>query len=142
MVSLLKRSASGTTNPEYFVRYVSVGAVVVAVDLVSFQALVMLRVPLPLTTTIAFVSATLAHYLLNKVWTFRVAGGPHGYQLTAYVTVLFASFVITQLVIETSVLVCHLVPIAGKVAALFVQLPVSFFGHRYLTFASGRKLRT
>ncbi len=142
MVSLLKRSASGTSNPEYFVRYVSVGAVVVTVDVACFQALVLLRVALPLTTTIAFALATVAHYLLNKIWTFRVAGAPHGYQLTAYVTVLFASFVITQLVVETSVLAFHLVPIAAKIAALFVQLPVSFLGHRYLTFGSGRKLRT
>lgn len=142
MVSLLKRSASGTTNAEYFVRYASVGAVVVTVDVASFQALVLLAIPLPLTTTIAFVLATVVHFVLNKVWTFRVGGAAHGYQLTAYVTVLFASFVITQFVIETSVLVFHFIPIAGKIAALFVQLPVSFVGHRYLTFGNGRKLKT
>ncbi len=142
MVSLLKRSFSGTSNPEYFVRYACVGAVVVTVDVASFQALLFLGVLLPLTTTIAFVLATFAHYVLNKAWTFRVEGAPHAYQLTAYITVLFASFVITQLVIETAVLVFHLIPIVGKIAALFVQLPVSFLGHRYLTFGSGRKLKT
>jgi putative flippase GtrA len=142
MVSLLKRSLSGTSNPEYFVRYVSVGAAVVGVDVTSFQALVMLRVPLPLTTTIAFCLGTLVHFVLNKLWTFRVRSSPRGYQVTAYVGVLLASFVVQQLVIETLVLDFHAVPIAAKVVAIVVQLPVSFFGHRYLTFREGRELNT
>jgi putative flippase GtrA len=140
MVSLLKRSASGTSNPGYFVRYISVGAVVVAVDVVSFQVFVMQGVPLPLTTTLAFALATVVHFVLNKLWTFRVGGAPHRHQVTAYVSVLFASFVVTQAVVETSVLALHLAPISGKVLALFVQLPVSFFGHRYFTFKEGRQI--
>ena len=36
MVSLLKKSTSGTSNLEYLVRYVSIGAVVVAVDVTAF----------------------------------------------------------------------------------------------------------
>jgi putative flippase GtrA len=142
MVSLLKRAASGTTNPEYLVRYVSIGAVVVVTDVASFQTLIMLHVALPLTTTIAFVLATLVHFSLNKLWTFRVRGAPHAYQVAAYVTVLSASFVITQLVIEISVLAFHIIPVVAKIEALFVQFPVSFFGHRYLTFREGRELKT
>lgn len=142
MVSLLKRSLSGTGNPEYFARYVSVGGLVVGVDVVSFQTLVMLHVPLPLTTTIAFVLATLVHFTLNKLWTFRVKGAPHGQQVTVYASVLLASFVVQQLVIETLVLGFHAVPIAAKFVAIVVQLPVSFLGHRYLTFREGRKLST
>jgi putative flippase GtrA len=138
MVSLLKRSVSGTSNFEYLIRYVSIGAVVVAVDVASFQALVMLHVFLPLTTTIAFVLATLVHFWLNKSWTFRVRGGPNTYQIVAYVSVLFTSFLVTQIVIEVSVLGFHVVPIVGKGLALFAQLPVSFFGHRYFTFREGR----
>jgi putative flippase GtrA len=142
MVSLLKRAASGTSNPEYLVRYISIGAVVAATDVASFQALIMLHVFLPLTTTIAFVLATLVHFLLNKLWTFRVRGAPHTYQVVAYLTVLSASLVITQLVIETSVLVFHIIPVVAKIVALFVQLPTSFFGHRYFTFREGRELQT
>ncbi len=130
----------GTSNPAYFVRYVSIGAVVVLVDLTSFQALVLLRVFLPITTTIAFLLATLVHFSLNKLWTFRVKGKPHAYQITSYLIVLFTSFAITQLVIESSVLGLHVVPIVAKCVAIFVQLPVSFFGHRYLTFKDGREL--
>jgi putative flippase GtrA len=140
MVSLLRRTASGTSNPGYFVRYVAIGAVVVAVDVTSFQALVLLRVPLPLTTTMAFVLAAAVHFSLNKLWTFRVKGSPHAYQLTAYLTVLCASFITTQIVIETSVVAFHSPPIAGKILALLVQLPVSFLGHRYFTFKEGRQL--
>jgi putative flippase GtrA len=142
MVSLLRRSLSGTGNPEYFVRYVSVGAIVVSVDVISFQTLIMLRVPLPLTTTIAFALATLVHFILNKLWTFRVKGAAHGYQLTVYASVLLASFVVQQLVIETLVLGFHAIPIVAKAVAIFVQLPVSFLGHRYLTFRDGRELHT
>ena len=140
MLSLLKKAKSGTRNQEYFIRYVSVGAVVVVVDVACFQTLVILQVPLPLTTSIAFIIATLVHFMLNKAWTFRVGGAPHGYQVTAYVSVLFASFVVTQLVIETSVLIFHAIPIVGKFAALLIQLPVSFLGHRYFTFREGRQL--
>lgn len=142
MVSLLKRSLSGTSNPEYFVRYASVGGVVVTVDVISFQTLVMLRVPLPLTTTIAFCLATLVHFALNKVWTFRVRGASHGYQVSVYAGVLLASFLVQQFVIETLVLFFHAVPIIAKATAILVQLPVSFFGHRYLTFREGRELNT
>ncbi len=138
MVSLLKKSTSGTSNLEYLVRYVSIGAVVVAVDVTAFQALVMLHVFLPLTTTIAFTLATLAHFWLNKMWTFRVPGAPNTYQVVAYISVLSASFIITQLVIEVAVLAFHIMPIVAKGIALFAQLPVSFFGHRYFTFREGR----
>ena len=49
MLSLLKKAKSGTRrNQEYFIRYVSVGAVVVVVDVACFQTLVILQVPLPL----------------------------------------------------------------------------------------------
>lgn len=138
MVSLLKKSLSGTSNLEYLVRYVSIGAVVVAVDVTSFQTLVLLHVFLPLTTTIAFVLATLAHFWLNKLWTFRVPGAPNRYQVMAYISVLSASFVVTQAVIEVSVLGFHMMPILAKGLALIAQLPVSFFGHRYFTFREGR----
>jgi putative flippase GtrA len=137
-MTLIRRSITGTGNWEYLVRYVSVGAAVVFVDLVSFQSLVIAHVWLPLTTTVAFALATLTHFSLNKLWTFRVRGKPHAYQLGAYVAVLSASFVITQTVVLVSVEVLRLAPLAGKVAALFVQLPVSFFGHRYFTFRHGR----
>ncbi len=140
IVSLFKRSTAGTSNPAYFARYVSIGAVVVLVDVTSFQTLVTLHVFLPLTTTIAFVLATLVHFSLNKLWTFRVRGRPHAYQVTAYLTVLLTSFVITQLVIEVSVLALHTIPVVAKIAAIFVQLPVSFFGHRWFTFRDGREL--
>jgi putative flippase GtrA len=142
MVSLLKRSLSGTSNPEYFVRYASVGAIVFSVDLISFQTFVLLRVPLPLTTTIALALATLVHFVLNKLWTFRVKGAPHGYQVSVYVTVLLASFIVQQIVIESLVLGFHAIPIVAKVVAVIVQVPVSFFGHRYLTFREGRQLNT
>lgn len=140
MVSLLKRSASGTSNPAYLVRYLSIGAVVVLVDVVLFQTLVMLHVFLPLTTTIAFLTATLVHFTLNKLWTFRVKGKPHAYQVTAYLIILVMSFLITQLIIEVSVLALHAIPIVAKGVALLVQFPVSFFGHRYFTFREGREL--
>lgn len=139
LVSLLKRSTSGTGNPEYLMRYVATGAVVVIVDVTSFQTLLQLHVYLPLTTTIAFVLATLVHFSLNKAWTFRVRGAPHRYQVTAYLTVLFTSFLITQIVIETAVLGFHVAPLAAKILALLVQLPVSFLGHRYFTFREGRE---
>lgn len=138
MVSLLKRAASGTSNAEYFVRYVTIGAVAVAVDVTCFQALVLQRVFLPVTTTIAFACGVLAHFTLNKLWTFRVRGAPHAFQIVAYLTVLSASFIVTQLVIETLVLGFHVVPIVAKIVAIFVQLPVGFFGHRYITFRNGR----
>jgi len=140
MVSLLKRSTSGTGNPEYFVRYVTIGAIVVAVDLAVFQALIFAHVYLPVTTATAFVAASIVHFTMNKLWTFRVKGAPRPYQIGAYVTVLLASFLVTQLVVEVAVLGFHLVPIGAKVLALFVQLPVSFFGHRYFTFRHGREL--
>jgi putative flippase GtrA len=138
MASLLRRAASGTGNAAYFVRYATIGALAVATDLTCFQALVLLRVYLPVTTTIAFACGVIVHFSLNKVWTFRARGAPHAFQIAAYLTVLSASFVITQLVIETLVLAFHVVPIGAKIVAIVVQLPIGFFGHRYITFRDGR----
>jgi putative flippase GtrA len=138
MVSLLKRTASGTSNVEYFVRYVTIGVVAVVVDLTCFQTFVLLHVFLPITTTIAFACGVVVHFTLNKLWTFRVRGAPHTFQIAAYVVVLSASFVVTQLVVETLVLGFHAVPIAAKLVAIVVQLPIGFFGHRYVTFRNGR----
>lgn len=139
MVALLKRSASGTSNFEYLIRYATIGAAAVAVDVTVFQALVMSRVFLPLTTTIAFFLAALVHFALNKAWTFRVRKVTNTRQVATYLAVLLTSFIVTQVVIEASVFLLHLVPVEAKVLAIFVQLPVSFFGHRYFTFRDGRE---
>ena len=121
-------------------RYACVGACVVAIDLATFQLFITLRVWLPLTTTIAFALATWTHFILNKTWTFRVRGKAHAYQIGAYLTVLGASFLVTQAVVLFSVYVLKMIPILAKIAALFAQLPVSFFGHRYITFRKGREI--
>ena len=110
------------------------------IDVSLFQALVMLRVLLPLTTTIAFCCATVVHFTLNKLWTFRVSGKPHAFQIAAYLTIVGLSLLITQVVVEALVLGLHAIPIEAKAVALVVQLPVSFFGHRYVTFRQGRAL--
>lgn len=138
MTSLLRRSLSGTRNSAYMVRYLTVGAIAVAIDIGLFATLLRLHVLLPVTTTIAFLTSTVAHYTLNKLWTFRVPGKPHAYQLTAYVTILVLSLALTQIVIESLVLGAHVAPLLAKGVALVVQLPFSFFGHRYFTFREGR----
>jgi putative flippase GtrA len=142
VISLLKRSGSGTSDPEYLARYISVGGLAVGVDVICFQALIVLRVTLPLATTLGFLLGTLAHFLLNKLWTFRVDGPPRVRQIAVYATVLLTAFAAQQFVIETLVLAFHTVPIAAKIIAVVVQLPVSFFGHRYLTFREGPEPRT
>jgi putative flippase GtrA len=137
---LIRKSLAGTGNWEYMARYLCVGACCVFVDLATFQLLITLHVWLPVTTTVAFVMATATHFSLNKMWTFRVRGKPHGYQLGAYLTVLGASFLVSQAVILVSVWVFNFVPILAKILAIIIQFPVSFFGHRYFTFRHGREI--
>jgi putative flippase GtrA len=139
MESLPIRTASGTSNAECFLRYAATGGIAVLADLTCFQILVMAGVFLPLTTTIAFCCGVCFHFSLNKLWTFRAKGAPDAFQIAAYLSVLCASFLVTQLVVEAMVIELHAVPIVARIAAIVVALPVGFFGHRYVTFRDGRK---
>ncbi len=54
-----------------------------------------------------------------------------------YLTVIACSFLVQQAVIEGFVRAYAWPATDAKIAAIIVQTPISFFGHRYVTFGAG-----
>ena len=133
-------------NRAYLIRYLAIGGLTAGVDLATFQLLLVHGTYLPVATTISFILAVGVHFTLNRIWTFKNYERPIVHQVGTYICVLAVSLIITQVVIEILVVGFNVAPILAKGVAIVLQTPVSFFGHRYMTFQAGalaafRKLR-
>jgi putative flippase GtrA len=124
-------------NRDYIVRYLGTGAISACVDLSAFQYLLLHGVYRLLTTTLSFLLAVCVHFTLNKVWTFKSYQRPVAHQIGTYVGVLAVALIVTQITIETLVRAFGVAPLVAKVISIGLQVPISFLGHRYLTFRFG-----
>ena len=129
-------SANRKLLPSFF-RYVCIGGVVFFIDLGMFQLLLLSRVYRPLATTIAYTLAVGSHFTLNKFLNFRNCERSTARQLRTYLVVVVLCWMVTLLVIETGVRGLGLTPLSAKLAAVAINIPTGFLGHRYLTFGSG-----
>jgi putative flippase GtrA len=133
----LTRLFSDRTWPFQLIRYVSIGAIVFVVDVGLFRLLVGTGVFLAIAATISFGIAICVHFTFNKYVNFRAHDRPVGEQAGTYALVAFVCWLVTLAVIESGVRLFGLTPLAAKLVAVAVNLPVGFLGHRYLTFGPG-----
>ena len=114
-----------------------IGGLAASADVATFQVLLWQGMFRPLATTVGFSIAVCIHFTLNKIWTFKSYQRPVAHQFRTYAVVMAVALLVTQIVIEGLVRGFHVQPIVAKLVAIVVQIPISFFGHRYLTFGVG-----
>lgn len=121
----------------HFVVYLIIGAVVFVIDAGSFQLLVLARLVLPAAATASYLAGVLVHFTLNRWLNFRnFERGLHA-QARTYAAIVFFQYLLTLAIIEGGVHLVNLSPLAAKIIAVAVNIPIGFIAHRYVTFAGG-----
>ena len=120
-----------------FLRYLFIGGLVFVIDFGMFRLLLLNQVYRPSAVTIAYLVGVCSHFILNRFFNFRNFERSIGSQLRTYLIVALGCWFVTIIVIEASVRGVGLSPLAAKVFAIAINIPIGFLGHRYLTFGSG-----
>jgi putative flippase GtrA len=122
-----------------FLRYVCIGGIVFVIGVGTFQLLLLSQLYRPLATTIAYTLAAAVHFTLNKFFNFKNFERSTANQLKTYLVVVVFCWLITLLVVETSVYWLGLSPLWAMILSIIVNIPVGFIGHKYFTFGAGFK---
>lgn len=120
-----------------FLRYVTIGGIVLAVDVGSFKLLLGTKIALFFVTTTAYALAICTHFTLNKFINFRAHNRPVHHQAANYAWIALAGWIITVAVVEIGTHRFGLAPLLAKLAAVVINLPIGFLGHRFVTFGNG-----
>ena len=118
-------------------KYYSVGALAVIIDVGLFQGLIRAGALPVAAAASSYAIAACAHFFLNRTWSFKAFHRSAASQATTYGFVVFVAWITTIGVVAFGTGFLHLTPILSKALALIVTLPMGFLGHRYLTFGSG-----
>jgi putative flippase GtrA len=119
------------------IRYYSVGAFAVVVDVSLYQVLMQAHAAPPVAAAISGPVAAALHFALNRTWSFSAFHRPAAAQIPAYLFVYAWVWSITVLVVSYTTYDLHLAPLAAKAAAIGITLPIGFIGHKYLTYGTG-----
>ena len=139
-MSLLHDAIDTIRHPKthrHFIAFVLIGSFVFVVDAGTFQILLLRGLPLALSATIAYALGIFTHFNLNRSLNFRNFDRSIGNQAITYAIVVAFCYVVTIGVIEGGVRLLGMVPLYAKIIAVVINAPLSFFGHRHLTFSHG-----
>ena len=117
-------------------RYATIGGFVTCIDLGSFALFLRARWPLLAVITASWALAVVTHFSLNKYANFRAHDRPTHHQAGTYAVVVGTTWLTTTAIVKGAVAL-GAPPLLGKVIAIAFNVPIGFFGHRYLTFGRG-----
>lgn len=117
--------------------YTAVGLVAAIVDLGTLRILLLLHAFLSAAVTGGYAASTCVHFTLNKYLSFRSFGRNIPQQAATYIAVILVVWAATLLSVEVLVRLLHMNAIIAKLISIPVVVPVSFLGHRHLTFGYG-----
>lgn len=88
-----------------------------------------------LAAVLGFLVAVTNNFGLNKLWTFRHAGGHAGFQAARFVAVSLAGLAVNLFVLHVLVDGMGTDPLVGQAAAIAAATPMSFVGNKLWSFA-------
>ena len=88
-------------------------------------------------TALSYLLAVATHFTLNRFLNFRNFERSMLQQVRTYIVIAAACLGIQEAVVIGCVQLAHLPPLLAKVAGVLINIPIGFFGHRYLTFGGG-----
>lgn len=117
-------------------RYVVVGGAAFAFDVgLLFLLHDIVRLPLPLSTAIAFLVSFAVTYVLQRVFTFRSRTGVTSSAVKYTLLVIANTFAVTAIVTAASAI--GLPWLSAKVVAVIAMTIWNYFAYRYWVFAPG-----
>jgi putative flippase GtrA len=133
---LLRTIAADPVVRRQFARYLIIGATVFCVVVSTFALCISHRMLLPLASTTAYFTGTTTHFLLNRYANFRRFDRAIHDQARTFAIIIGVQWLLTLAIISTLV-GFGVIPIAARVAAIALNLPLGFLANRYLTFGIG-----
>jgi putative flippase GtrA len=119
-----------------FLVYLAIGGTAFGVYLFLFNVLQSMNIPLTVSTSIAYFTATALHFVLNRYVNFRRFDRAVHDQARTFLAVIAMQWLITLVIVD--VLAAHGVrPAIAATIAVAVNLPGGFIANRYLTFGVG-----
>ena len=123
-----------------FLRYIAIGGFVFCIDFSSYKALLDQAFVAWQAQVISQVIAMMTHFILNKYLNFRNHDRSAGEQFGTYLVVAVTCVVIGVAVVQAWVVLFGTSKTSlylAKCAAVGVNIPIGFIGHKKLTFGSG-----
>lgn len=137
MNAALRRLVYSPSGRAQFARYLIIGGTVFVIDVGSFQGLMRLRLLLSVATALSYLLGISTHFALNRHWNFRVFDRALRHQARTYFAIALSQLPLTIAIVEAGVHFARLSPLEAKVAAVAINVPLSFVAHKYLTFGPG-----
>ncbi|HZY99762.1 MAG TPA: GtrA family protein [Candidatus Baltobacteraceae bacterium] len=134
--ALAHRLYADASWPFQLARYVFIGGFVTCLDLGSFVLFLHAGWPLLAVITASWAIAVATHFSLNKYVNFRAHDRPTHQQMVTYAVISAVTWLTTIAIVKGAISL-GASPVAGKVLAIAFNVPIGFFGHRYLTFGRG-----
>jgi putative flippase GtrA len=134
---LLRRIRDDRQTQLLLTRYVAIGAFVFCVDIGTFQAFLRAGLILPAATSASFGIAIATHFTLNRFLNFRNFERTIVQQFGTYLVVAGLALLIQNGAVLGGVHLLGLPPLVAKIIGIAINVPLGFFGHRYLTFGRG-----
>lgn len=122
--------------PFQLARYASIGGFVTCIDVGSFVLFLRAGWPLLAVITASWGIALVTHFSLNKYVNFRAHDRPTHHQAATYALVAGTTWLTTTAIVKSAV-AFGAPPLLGKFVSIAFNVPIGFFGHRYLTFGRG-----
>lgn len=123
-----------------FLRYIAIGGFVFCIDFASYMAMLDHKLVVWQAQVISQVIAMVTHFLLNKYLNFRNHERSAGEQFGTYLVVAVTCVVIGVGVVQGWVWLFGTSKtslVLAKCAAVGVNIPIGFIGHKKLTFGNG-----
>jgi putative flippase GtrA len=145
--SLLLRLWRDKQSQALMARYLVIGGLVFCLDVGSFKLLLLAfhyrpstsgsLLALAVATVCSYCIAVSAHFTLNRAFNFRSFDRTFVQQARTYLVIVFLSALLTVGIVQFGVRMFGVDPVLAKIFAIALNVPVGFFGHRYLTFGAG-----
>jgi putative flippase GtrA len=119
------------------VRYYSISAVALGIDIGFFQGLVSTGRSATLAGAVSYALGAAFHFTANRQWNFRAFHRPARAQLVTYLIIVGTAWAVNVAVIMVCTTRLGLPPLTAKLASVVITLPLGFLGHKYFTYRYG-----
>jgi putative flippase GtrA len=134
-----RRLGAVVSSPESLAQvlwYGGISAAVLVTELLLLQTFLAQKMPLPVAISVAYGISITLHFSALKYLGFKKYDGSLGRQAGTYLSVVFVYWLAIFTLVQLCVHVLHVAPVVARVLIIPFLFPLSFLGHRHLTFGS------
>jgi putative flippase GtrA len=118
-----------------FVRYILVGGIATGVDWSLFYILALtLNVYYLLSLILSFSAASITHYILNKIFTFKCKSKMVVKQFFYFISISIISLILSTLIILILVDLMLIQKMISRIITTLILFILNYFMHKYFTF--------